>query len=184
VENQLSLRLISLSLLFTCHQNTLQRILVRSSIHFYINFNLHMNRSRSFGFYISFTLFSRPLQTRFRYAFFFSFFFWIMLAKNIHSLAHDAKGTLVSFYHFSTLEKSNRLLSILFQALFHSSIRCSFHFSLTVLFTIGYLFIFRLLDGSNFKSSLRKDFSFNKFFSFIRDYHRLRYSFSTIFNFF
>jgi len=37
----------------------------------------------------------------------------------------------------------DRLLNILFQVLFHSPVRRSFHFSLTVLFTIGYLFIFR-----------------------------------------
>jgi len=52
VENQLSPRLISLSLLFTSHQNTLQRILVRPSIFFYQDISLLMNRSRGFGFYI------------------------------------------------------------------------------------------------------------------------------------
>lgn len=83
-------------------------------------------------------LYLRPLQTRFHYAF--SFF---MLATFIYSLAHDAKGTPWLLFRVY-----DRLLNILFQVLFHSPFRRSFHFSLTVLFTIGYLFIFRLADGS------------------------------------
>jgi len=84
-------------------------------------------------------LYLRPLQTRFHYAFFF-----FMLATFIYSLAHDAKGTPLLLF----LRAYDRLLNILFQVLFHSPFRRSFHFSLAVLFTIGYLFIFRLVDGS------------------------------------
>jgi len=109
VENQLSPRLISLSLLFTSHQNTLQRILVRPSIFFYQDISLLMNRSRGFGFYIdlirsflSLTYFHKLISIHssialFRLAFAtHSQFFDYATAKPIHSLAHDAKGTPVS----------------------------------------------------------------------------------------
>jgi len=52
-ENQLSLSLISLSLLITSHPNLFPQTRVRSSnIYFYSIFNLLMIRSLSFGSYI------------------------------------------------------------------------------------------------------------------------------------
>lgn len=85
-----------------------------------------------------------------------------MLANPIYSLAHDAKGTPFLQYSFFTkfIERHDRLLSILFQVLFHSPFRRSFHFSLAVLFTIGYLFVFRFEDGSSLTSFLLKEFFF------------------------
>ncbi len=56
--------LIGLSPLPTGHPNTFQRVLVRSSILCYQNFNLPMGRSPGFA---STSTNYRPIQTRFRY---------------------------------------------------------------------------------------------------------------------
>src|SRR5665647_2297524 len=63
-ENQISLRLISLSLRSTGHPRSFQPTWVRSSTGSYPRFNLPMDRSRSFGSTASDL---RPIQTRFRY---------------------------------------------------------------------------------------------------------------------
>ena len=65
-ENQLSLRLIRLSLLPTAHPIGFQPKRVRSSTQFNPRFNLAMGRSRSFG---SATSNERPIQTWFPYGF-------------------------------------------------------------------------------------------------------------------
>jgi hypothetical protein len=62
-EYELSPGLIGLSPLPTSHPNTFQRILVRSSIVCYYNFNLLMGRSP--GFASTSTNYVRPIQTRF-----------------------------------------------------------------------------------------------------------------------
>ena len=61
-ENQLSPYSISFSLLSTTHPRLLQQSLVRSSIRFYPDFNLVMDRSYGFG---SIACDLRPIQTRF-----------------------------------------------------------------------------------------------------------------------
>jgi hypothetical protein len=65
-ENQLSLRLIRLSLLPTSHPTGFQPRRVRSSTQYNPRFNLLMGSSRSFG---STTSDERPIQTRFPYGF-------------------------------------------------------------------------------------------------------------------
>ena len=64
-EYELSPSLIGLSPLPTGHPNTFQRVLVRSSIVCYHNFNLPMGRS--LGFASTSTNSIRPIQTRFPY---------------------------------------------------------------------------------------------------------------------
>ena len=66
-EYELFPSLIGLSPLPTGHPNTFQRILVRSSIVRYHNFNLPMGRSP--GFASRSTNSQRPIQTRFRYGY-------------------------------------------------------------------------------------------------------------------
>lgn len=111
-------------------------------------------------------LYLRPLQTRFHYA------YETYACKTYILVSSWCKryATKSSF--------CDRLLSILFQVLFHSPFRRSFHFSLTVLFTIGYLFVFRFWDGSLKRclitSFSQKDYSYYIFLCVIRDYHPLR----------
>ena len=63
-EYELFPSLIGLSPLPTAHPNTFQRVLVRSSIACYRNFNLAMGRSQ--GFASAPTDLERPVKTRFR----------------------------------------------------------------------------------------------------------------------
>jgi hypothetical protein len=86
-ENQLSLRLIRLSLLPTAHPIGFQPKRVRSSTQYNPRFNLAMGRSRSFG---SATRDNRPIQTRFPYGFSPED---LNLATNGNSPDHYAKGT-------------------------------------------------------------------------------------------
>ena len=86
-ENQLSLRLIRLSLLPTGHHIGFQPKSVRSSTQYNPRFNLPMGRSRSFG---SATRDNRPIQTRFPYGFSPE---GLNLATNGNSPDHYAKGT-------------------------------------------------------------------------------------------
>ena len=64
-EYELFPSLIGLSPLPTVHPKTFQRLLVRSSISCYRNFNLTMGRS--LGFASIPTNFGRPIKTRFRF---------------------------------------------------------------------------------------------------------------------
>jgi hypothetical protein len=64
-EYELFPSLIGLSPLPTAHPKTFQRLLVRSSIVCYHNFNLAMGRSQ--GFASSATDSDSPVQTRFRF---------------------------------------------------------------------------------------------------------------------
>jgi hypothetical protein len=66
-EYELFPSLIGLSPLPTPHPKTFQRLLVRSSIECYLNFNLDMGRSQ--GFASTPTNSCRPVQTRFRFGF-------------------------------------------------------------------------------------------------------------------
>ena len=96
-------------------------------------FSLVMVRSPAFG---SNAWDSRPIKTRFRYAY---IALQLKLAAYINSLAHYAKGTIMH-----NIACNIFLLTIWFHFLFQYSIRILFQLSLTVLFTIDDLDIFRL----------------------------------------
>ena len=66
-EYELSPSLIGLSLLPSPHPEAFQRLLVRSSIRRYPDFNL--DKGRSLGFASAANDSKRPLQTRFRFGF-------------------------------------------------------------------------------------------------------------------
>lgn len=135
-EYQLSQSLISLSLLFTGHHNTLQRIRVRSSKVASYFFNLPMNRSPCFGLYtIYFALFRLAFATHLN--------FLLMLA-NTYILASSWCKRYAAFFELSS-RSCYRALNIQFQVLFHSAVRCSFHFSFAVL--LHYRSLRRILDS-------------------------------------
>ena len=87
-ENQLSLRLIRLSLLPTSHPTGFQPRRVRSSTQYNPRFNLLMGSSRSFASTTSDLL--RPIQTRFPWGFDPK---GLNLAADGNSPDHYAKGT-------------------------------------------------------------------------------------------
>ena len=87
-EYELSLSLISLSPLPTAHPNTFQRVLVRSSIPCYRNFNLAMGRSPSFASTpTNYTPYSDSLSLRLLPS------QELTLLVRSNSQAHYAKGT-------------------------------------------------------------------------------------------
>ena len=121
-EYELSPSLISLSPLPTSHPNTFQRIPVQSSISCYRNFNLLMGRSLGFA--------STPTD------------YGALLRLAFASAAHLKCLTLpVRVTRRIIMQKARRhhtkwlrpLVSERVQGLFHSSIRSTFHLSLTVL---------------------------------------------------
>ena len=121
-EYELSPSLISLSPLPTSHPNTFQRIPVQSSISCYRNFNLLMGRS--LGFASTPTDYGALLRLAFA------------SAADLKSLTLPVKVT-----RRIIMQKARRhhtkwlrpLVSERVQGLFHSSIRSTFHLSLTVL---------------------------------------------------
>ena len=121
-EYELSPSLISLSPLPSSHPNTFQRIPVQSSISCYRNFNLLKGRSLGFA--------STPTD------------YGALLRLAFASAAHLKCLTLpVRVTRRIIMQKARRhsiaelrpLVSERFQDLFHSSIRSTFHLSLTVL---------------------------------------------------
>ena len=121
-EYELSPSLISLSPLPSSHPNTFQRIPVQSSISCYRNFNLLKGRSLGFA--------STPTD------------YGALLRLAFASAAHLKCLTLpVKVTRRIIMQKARRhhtkwlrpLVSERFQDLFHSSIRSTFHLSLTVL---------------------------------------------------
>ena len=121
-EYELSPSLISLSPLPSSHPKTFQRLPVRSSILCYQNFNLLKGRSLGFA--------STPsdYSALFRLAF--------ASAAALRALTLPEKVTR-RFIMQKARRHSTKLLrplaSTWFQGLFHSSVRGSFHLSLTVL---------------------------------------------------
>ena len=121
-EYELSPSLISLSPLPSSHPNTFQRIPVQSSISCYRNFNLLMGRS--LGFASTPTDYGALLRLAFA------------SAADLKSLTLPVRVT-----RRIIMQKARRhhtkwlrpLVSERFQDLFHSSIRSTFHLSLTVL---------------------------------------------------
>ena len=108
-ENQLSPGSIGISPLPTPHPLPFQRESVRSSMEFYLHFNLDMGRSPGFGSNI--TDFIRPIQTRSRCG---SGPLVLNLASYINSPDHSTIGTRSPFDGLSVL------VSTRFQVLFHS----------------------------------------------------------------
>jgi hypothetical protein len=121
-EYELSPSLISLSPLPSSHPNTFQRIPVQSSISCYRNFNLL--KGRSLGFASTPTDYGALLRLAFA------------SAADLKSLTLPVRVT-----RRIIMQKARRhhtkwlrpLVSERFQDLFHSSIRSTFHLSLTVL---------------------------------------------------
>ena len=121
-EYELSPSLISLSPLPSSHPKTFQRLPVRSSISCYRNFNLLMGRS--LGFASTPTDYGALLRLAFA------------SAADLKSLTLPVRVT-----RRIIMQKARRhhtkwlrpLVSERFQDLFHSSIRSTFHLSLTVL---------------------------------------------------
>ena len=108
-ENQLSPGSIGISPLPTPHPLPFQRESVRSSIEFYLNFNLDMGRSPGFGSNTTdfFALFRLALASAPDLLVF-------NLASYIHSPDHSTIGTRLPFDGLSVL------VSTRFQVLFHS----------------------------------------------------------------
>ena len=143
-EYELSPSLISLSPLPSAHPEAFQRLLVRSSSQCYLTFNLAKGRSLGFA---STNSDYTPLKTRFRYGYYTEY---INLAGTSNSQVHYAKGTLS---HSKVLQP---LVSAWFQGLFHSSIRSSFHLSLTVLVhyrSLGSIQPYRMVPADSYRIS-------------------------------
>src|SRR5574344_652795 len=121
-EYELSPSLISLSPLPSTHPEAFQRLLVRSSIQCYLDFNLVKGRSLGFASATTdYTPYSDSLSLRLR--------------ESSH-LTLPATATR-RFIMQKARRHSTKLLRPLvgarFQELFHSSVRSTFHLSLTVL---------------------------------------------------
>ena len=120
-EYELSPSLIGLSLLHTPHPEAFQRLLVRSSIRCYPDFNLDKGRSLGFA---SATSDQRPVQARFHYG-----------------TGTECLGPPETATRRFIMQKARRhstwelrpLVGVRFQELFHSAARGAFHLSLTVL---------------------------------------------------
>ena len=122
-EYELSLSLISLSPLPTVHPKTFQRLLVRSSILCYQNFNLVMGRSQGFA--------STPTDyiALFRLA-----FASAPYLKYLTLLATVTRRLIMQKARRHHTEVWLRpLVGVRFQVLFHSPVWGAFHLSLTVL---------------------------------------------------
>ena len=131
-ENQLYPGSIGISPLSTPHPPPFQRGSVRSSIGFYPNFILDMDRSPGFG---SIACNSRAVHTRFPCG---SGSLNLNLAAYNNSPDHSTKGTTS---HFNVLCV---LVSTRFQVLFHSPPGVLFTFPSRYYSTIGHQVVFRL----------------------------------------
>ena len=137
--------MVSLSLLPTVHPRIFQHPPVRTSIPCHRNFILTMGSSPGFGYYPN--LLSRPIQTRFPYAYFRYFRRGIKLAGQGNSPAHYAKSTQSYRWPLGIASKRSTFLLIVdaqFQVLFHSPPGVLFTFPSRYLFTIGHLGVFSL----------------------------------------
>ena len=131
-EYELSPSLIGLSLLHTAHPEAFQRLLVRSSIPCYRNFNLAMCRSLGFA--------STPTDLNVRkYALGFALNALFRLAFTAARVLNTLTLPVMVTRRF-IMQKARRHTSVLrplvgtwFQGLFHSSVRSAFHLSFTVL---------------------------------------------------
>ena len=111
----------------------MQRGSVRSSMEFYLHFNLPMDRSPGFGSMA--TNFIRPIQTRSRFA---SGTECLKLARYYNSPDRSTKSTTS---HFNVL---CLLVSTRFQVLFHSPPGVLFTFPSRYCSSIGHQVVFRL----------------------------------------
>ena len=121
-EYELSPSLIGLSLLPSPHPEAFQRLLVRSSIWCYPDFNLDKGRSLGFASTATnYTPFSDSISLR------------LQQSSALASLVTVTRRFIMqkARCHSSTLLQP--LVGAWFQGLFHSSVRGSFHLSLTVL---------------------------------------------------
>src|SRR5699024_2184311 len=114
-------------------RRSLQQACVRSSMEFYLHFNLPMDRSPGFGSIV--TDFIRPIQTRSRCA---SGAEHLKLASNNNSPDHSTKGTR------SHIDVLSLLVSTRFQVLFHSPPGVLFTFPSRYCSSIGHQVVFRL----------------------------------------
>ena len=121
-EYELSPSLIGLSLLPSPHPEAFQRLLVRSSIPCYRDFNLDMCRSLGFASAPSYsTAYSASLSLRLGAS-------WLLTS---HDMATRRFIMQKARRHRST--RLRPLVGAWFQVLFHSPNRGAFHLSLTVL---------------------------------------------------
>ena len=121
-EYELSPSLIGLSLLHSPHPEAFQRLLVRSSIPCYRDFNL--DKCRSLGFAsasANLTPSSGSLPLRLRPS-------W-----DLTSLATATRRFIMQKARRHCIQQLRPLVGVWFQDLFHSSRRSAFHLSLTVL---------------------------------------------------
>ena len=125
--------MFSLSLLSTAHPLIFQHKLVRSSIGYYPNFNLTMDRSPGFG---SNPSDCRPIKTRFPYA----SPIRLSLPLRIKSLTHYTKGTQSQI----TRIRSHSLYAYGFRFYFTPLTGVLFAFPSRYWFTIGQLGVFSL----------------------------------------
>ena len=136
-EYELSPSLIGLSLLPTAHPEAFQRLLVRSSIPCYRNFNLVMGRSLGFASASDdLTPFSDSLSLRLRHS------------CNLTSPTTATRRIIMQKARRHIIMMLRPLVGVRFQNLFHSSKRGSFHLSLTVLVHYRSLDIFSLTGWS------------------------------------
>ena len=121
-EYELSPSLIGLSLLPSPHPEAFQRLLVRSSIRCYPDFNLDKGRSLGFA---SAAADSAPrwdsLSLRLR------------ASLRLTSPATATRRFIMQKARRHTIKMLRPLVGVRFQELFHSAVRGAFHLSLTVL---------------------------------------------------
>ncbi len=116
---------------------------------------------------------SVPLRLRLSYC--------LNLATTNNSLAHSSKGT--QSLHIPKDIQLLLLIGLWFQVLFHSLFQGSFHFSLTVLYTIGVIKYLVLCSGlHNFKpnfscSTLLRIYKLLVLKFLLPDYYRLWFNF-------
>ena len=125
--------MFSLSLLSTAHPLIFQHKLVRSSIGYYPNFNLAMDRSPGFG---SNSSDCRPIKTRFPYG----SPIRLTLPLKIKSLTHYTKGTQSQI----TRIRSHSLYAYGFRFYFTPLTGVLFAFPSRYWFTIGQSVVFSL----------------------------------------
>ena len=121
-EYELSPSLIGLSLLHSTHPEAFQRLLVRSSIPCYRNFNLVKCRSLGFASTpTNYTPYSGSLSLRLGDL-------WPLTL-----LVMVTRRFIMQKARRHCIEQLRPLVGVWFQELFHSSCRSAFHLSLTVL---------------------------------------------------
>ena len=121
-EYELSPSLIGLSLLHTPHPEAFQRLLVRSSIPCYRDFNLDMCRSLGFASAPSYsTAYSASLSLR------------LGVSSLLTLLDMVTRRFIMQKARRHIIKMLRPLVSAWFQELFHSPNRSAFHLSLTVL---------------------------------------------------